>query len=106
MLRPNTYQVPAASFRGNALLKTGLYAIDDIDLVNIISIPDAPRLGAAGALSVYAEAIAYAESRRSMIIVDIPQEVVTIDQMQTWLAGQQFAAASQLRRLLSPHLHT
>ena len=83
----NTYQVPAASFRGSALLKSGLYAIDDIDLVNIISIPDAPRLGAAGALSVYAEAIAYAESRRSMIIVDIPQEVVTIDQMQTWLAG-------------------
>ena len=83
----NTYQVPAASFRGSALLKSGLYAIDDIDLVNIISIPDAPRLGAASTLSVYAEAIAYAESRRSMIIVDIPQEVVTIDQMQTWLAG-------------------
>jgi Bacteriophage tail sheath protein len=83
----NTYQVPAASFRGNALLKTGLYAIDDIDLVNIISMPDAPRLGATGALSVYAEAIAYAESRRSMIIVDIPQDIVTIDQMQTWLAG-------------------
>ena len=81
------YQVPASSFRGNALFKTGLYAIDDIDLVNIISMPDAPRLRVPGALSVYAEAITYAESRRSMIIVDIPRIVVTIDQMQTWLAG-------------------
>lgn len=81
------YLMPAAAFRGNALLKTGLYAIDDMDLVNIIAMPDVPRLGAAGALSVYAEAITYAESRRSMIIVDIPFSVVTIDQMQTWLAG-------------------
>lgn len=81
------YLVPAEAFRGDSLLKTGLYAIDDMDIVNIISIPDAPRLGAAGALSVYAEAITYAESRRSMIIIDIPETVVSIDQMQTWLAG-------------------
>lgn len=83
------YMVPASAFRGNALAKTGLYAIDDMDLVNIISIPDAPRLGTAGALSVYAEAIIYAESRRSMIIVDIPDSVVTIDQMHTWLADNE-----------------
>jgi phage tail sheath protein FI len=80
------YLIPAASFRGNPLAKTGLYAIDDMDIVNIISMPDAPRLGQVGALSVYAEAIAYAESRRSMIIVDIPNSVISIDQMQTWLA--------------------
>ncbi len=83
------YLVPAAAFRGNAGLKTGLYAIDDMDLVNIIAIPDAPRLGQAGALSVYAEAITYAESRRSMIIIDIPESVVSIDQMQTWLAANE-----------------
>lgn len=83
------YLVPAAAFRGNAGLKTGLYAIDDMDLVNIIAIPDAPRLGASGALSVYAEAITYAESRRSMIIIDIPETVVSIDQMHTWLAGNE-----------------
>jgi phage tail sheath protein FI len=82
------YLVPSSAFRGNPLPpKTGLYAIDDMDLVNIICIPDAPRLGAAGALSVYSEAIVYAEGRRSMIIVDIPSDVVSIDQMQTWLAS-------------------
>ena len=80
------FAVPTAAFRGNAAAKTGLYALEDVDLVNIIAVPDAPRLGAAGARSLYAEAIAYAESRRSMIIVDIPDTVVTIDQMQTWLA--------------------
>lgn len=83
------YLVPAAAFRGNAGLKTGLYALDDMDLVNIIAIPDAPRLGASGALSVYAEAITYAESRRSMIIIDIPETVVSIDQMHNWLAGNE-----------------
>lgn len=83
------YLMPAASFRGNAGLKTGLYAIDDMDLVNIIVMPDVPRLGQSGALSVYAEAITYAEGRRSMIIVDIPEAVISIDQMQTWLAGNE-----------------
>ena len=81
------YLVPASSFRGNSLLKTGLYAIDDIDLVNIIAMPDVPRIQGAGPLLVYAEAITYAESRRSMIIVDIPDNVVTIDQIQTWIDG-------------------
>lgn len=83
------YLVPAAAFRGNAGLKTGLYAIDDMDLVNIIAMPDVPRLGPSGALSAYAEAITYAESRRSMIIIDIPETVVSIDQMHTWLAGNE-----------------
>ncbi|MGQ0444604.1 MAG: phage tail sheath family protein [Beijerinckiaceae bacterium] len=82
---PPAYLVLPEAFRGNPLPKTGLYALDDMDIVNIISMPDAPRLGAAGALSVYAEAIIYAERRRSMIIVDIPHDVVTIDQMRTWL---------------------
>lgn len=81
------YLVPAASFRGNALLKTGLYALDDMDLVNIICMPDAPRLGQDGAFAVYAEAIVYAESRRSMIVVDIPEGVISIDQMQTWMGN-------------------
>jgi phage tail sheath protein FI len=79
------YIVPAAAFRGNPLLKTGMYALDDMDLVNIICIPDLPRL-AGDYFSVYSEAITYAESRRSMIIVDIPSDVLTIDQMQTWMA--------------------
>jgi phage tail sheath protein FI len=84
------YLVPSFAFTGNPLPpKTGLYAIDDMDLVNIICIPDAPRLGAVGALSVYQEAITYAGSRRSMIIVDIPSDVVSIDQMETWLASNE-----------------
>jgi phage tail sheath protein FI len=77
--------VPASAFRGVPLLKTGMYALDDMDLVNIICMPDLPRL-AADYFSVYSEAITYAESRRSMIIVDIPRDVLTIDQIQTWMA--------------------
>jgi phage tail sheath protein FI len=79
------YIVPASAFRGTPLLKTGMYALDDMDLVNIICMPDLPRL-AGDYFSVYSEAITYAESRRSMIIVDIPRDVLTIDQIQTWMA--------------------
>jgi phage tail sheath protein FI len=84
------YLVPAAAFRGSPLPpKTGLYALDDMDIVNIIALPDAARLGTDDARAVYAEGIAYAEKRRSMTIVDIPIDVVTIDQMQTWLASNE-----------------
>jgi len=87
ILDPTTgnYIVPPSAFRGVPLLKTGMYALDDMDLVNIICMPDLPRL-AADYFSVYSEAITYAESRRSMIIVDIPRDVLTIDQIQTWMA--------------------
>jgi uncharacterized protein len=80
------YLMPAASFRGNALSKTGLYALDDMDLVNIIAMPDVPRMTGTNPLAVYAEAIIYAENRRAMLLVDIPHDVITIEQMQTWLA--------------------
>jgi phage tail sheath protein FI len=79
------YLVPAHVFQGNALLKTGLFALEDIDLFNILCIPDAPRLGADAARTLYAAAEAYVEDRRAMLIVDIPEGIRLIDQMQTWL---------------------
>jgi phage tail sheath protein FI len=80
-----SYIVPPRVFQGNELAKTGLYALEDVDLFNILCIPDAPRLGAAGARTLYAEAETYVEGRRAMLIVDIPESVRLIDQMQTWL---------------------
>ncbi len=80
------YIVPTASFIGSAVAKTGLYALEDVDLFNILCLPDAPRLGSANAQALYAVAEAYVESRRAMVIVDIPDSVAQIDQMQTWIA--------------------
>ena len=76
--------MPASSFRGNSLLKTGLYAIDDIDLVNIIAMPDVPRIQGAGPRGVCGGDNL---CRRPPRDADrrYPDRCVTIDQMQTWI---------------------
>jgi uncharacterized protein len=79
------FVVPPSVFLGSPVAKTGLFALDDVDLFNVLAIPDAPRLGGANALALYTDAIAYVESRRAMLIVDIPEDVIEIDQMQTWM---------------------
>jgi phage tail sheath protein FI len=70
--------------------KTGLNALDDLDLVNIIAIPEATTLAAAEMRTLYAAAIAYARERRAMVIVDIPEAAGrTLDAAQTWLADNE-----------------
>lgn len=81
------YLVPAAAFAGNAGARTGIYALEDVDLFNILCMPDVPRLTDAGApLAVYSEALNYVTERRAMMIVDIPLGLNRIDRMETWLA--------------------
>jgi phage tail sheath protein FI len=82
-----TYVIPPSAIRGSALTKTGIYALDDVDLFNILAIPDAPRLPAGDAQSIYAEATLYAESRRAMLLIDIPADVDQVDEMQNWMTA-------------------
>ncbi|WP_116132684.1 phage tail sheath C-terminal domain-containing protein [Tropicimonas sp. IMCC34043] len=82
-----TFRIPEAAFSGNPGLRTGLFALEDVDLFNILCIPDAPRLGDANALALYSTALSYVTDRRSMLIVDIPEGTVRIDQMETWLGA-------------------
>ena len=77
------------SLRGNQLAKTGLYALEDVDLFNILCIPAAAKptstLNATQIQNVISEAIAYCETRRAFMIVDIPPTVQDISGMQTWM---------------------
>jgi hypothetical protein len=62
----------------NALLgdqadKTGLFALEDVDLFNILCIPDTMLLGDQDAGAVAAAAEAYCEDRRAFYIIDVPQ---------------------------------
>ena len=100
------YLVPASSFRGKSAAQDRA-SMRSTTWTSSTSLPcrTLPRLRCRPSACVYAEAITYAESRRSMIIVDIPDTVVTIDQMQTWLASNDSLAASELRGLLSAHRH-
>jgi len=67
------------------LNKTGLYALEDVDLFNILCLPIAATLGATDFQAVIAAATAYCDARRSFLIVDIPQTVATPAGMQTWM---------------------
>ena len=84
-----SFVVPAAVFLGVQAAKTGLFALEDVDLFNILSIPQVPLMSGDDMRAIYAAAEAYVEDRRAMLIVDIPPDVRRLDQMQTWLADNE-----------------
>ncbi len=67
---------------------TGMFALDNVDLFNILCIPLAVNLPTDAEMhAVYANAISYAEQRRAMVIIDIPSGTVTLSDMTDHLAG-------------------
>jgi phage tail sheath protein FI len=74
---------------GNQLQKTGIYALERVDLFNLLVMPDKAASG-----STLVEAIAYCEKRRAFVIIDAPDTLTTFAQAETWIAG---TVASALR---------
>jgi phage tail sheath protein FI len=81
-----TAAIVGTTLTGNLGAKTGLYALEDVDLVNILCIPRAADLSATEMRAVYDEASTYITSRRGFLLVDIPLATASLDAMQTWLA--------------------
>jgi phage tail sheath protein FI len=77
--------MPVSVFRGSAAAFTGIHALEDVDLFNVLCIPDAPKFSDTDGQALYQEAIIYVERRRAMVIVDIPEDVIQVDQMQAWM---------------------
>ncbi|HMR32996.1 MAG TPA: phage tail sheath C-terminal domain-containing protein [Geminicoccaceae bacterium] len=75
----------AAQLAGVKLDKTGIYALEDVDLVNILCLPAAAGLSASEMRTLYMQAETYCEERRAFLIVDIPEAVDTLARMQTWI---------------------
>jgi phage tail sheath protein FI len=74
------------ALRGVRADKTGLFALEDADLFNILCVPAAAELGAIAMMQAfYTAAEAYCEERRSFLIIDIPKATDDLDAMQTWL---------------------
>jgi len=70
----------ANGLKGSRATKTGLYALEDVDLFNILCLPnvsDMPVLG---------EALAYVEERRAFLLMDFPPEVDSVVEAKQWLA--------------------
>jgi phage tail sheath protein FI len=79
---PGSDGIPPTSpgfYTGSRADKTGLYALEDADLFNILAIPGQTDV------AVLAEAVAYCEERRSMMIVDMDASVNTLDEARDWI---------------------
>ena len=79
--------VGATELLGNRGLKTGLYALEDVSLFNILCIPRAATsdMSDPDMLAVYSQAETYCEERRAFLLIDIKPSVTDLEAMQTWL---------------------
>jgi phage tail sheath protein FI len=75
----------APALRGVAASKTGIHALEDVGLFNILCIPRAAELAPTDFAAVMAEAEAYCERRRAFLLVDIPPRIDTLAEMQAWM---------------------
>lgn len=78
----------AAQLRGNRNQRTGIYALEDVDLFNLLLIPEASDLsnGSVAAMSsVMSPAIAYCEEQRAFLLIDPPANVNSADEAIEWL---------------------
>jgi phage tail sheath protein FI len=85
----------------SAVAKKGLYALEDVDLFNLLVMPDATQgTGMPGALS---SAIAYCERRRAFMILDAP-EMNNFPAAQTWIGSTASPLRSRNSALYFPRL--
>jgi phage tail sheath protein FI len=85
-----------ADLIGSPAAFTGLYALDRVDLVNLVCVPDATRpspadpAALADGLSpndVWAAALTYCAGRRAMLLIDPPPAVDNLDAAMDWVSG-------------------
>jgi phage tail sheath protein FI len=73
----------AAVLRGSRAEKTGVYALEDVDLFNILCVP--AKLTDAELPTVVTECEAYCAERRAFLLVDVPEAVEEPAQMEAWM---------------------
>ncbi|HEU0016374.1 MAG TPA: phage tail sheath subtilisin-like domain-containing protein [Longimicrobium sp.] len=64
----------ATEYQGKEADKTGMYALLDVDLFNLLCIPGTARLADTEAKAVLGEAIALCQQERAFLIIDPPPE--------------------------------
>lgn len=79
-----------AELTGSEREKKGLYALENVDIFNLLAIPDATT--DAGMMSVLGEAKSYCERRRAFLIVDVPGRYDTFEKAEAWIAGAEAAS--------------
>jgi phage tail sheath protein FI len=67
--------------------KSGIYALEDVDLFNVLCLPAAPLLPTSDMQTLYMSASSYCERRRAFLIVDIPPDIDSDTKMRTWMGA-------------------
>ncbi len=70
-----------ATYIGSRADREGIYALESVDLFNIICLPGVSDPG------ILADTVSYCVERRGFLIVDAPSSVTTPDQMVTLISG-------------------
>jgi len=78
------------AIRGLQANKTGFYALEDVDLFNVLCVPAAANLPTNSMQAVVSEGTAYCDTRRAMYIVDIPPSANDLPSIQTWMSQNDF----------------
>jgi phage tail sheath protein FI len=64
---------------------TGMFALDYVDLFNILCIPAAAQLDDGGMGAVVSAALKYCDDRRAFMIIDIPADKNEVQEIKDWL---------------------
>lgn len=70
---------------------TGMFALDNVDLFNVLCLPAVADLDETERNAVYSNAISYCEDRRAMCIIDIPEGTNTLTEMTDLMAALEAA---------------
>jgi uncharacterized protein len=87
---------------GSESAKSGIYALEDVDLFNLLVIPEASK--GAGDFTVLQAAIAYCVKRRAFMIIDVPENYRTFAQVQAWIGGTASPLRSRNAALYFPRI--
>lgn len=67
--------------------KSGIYALEDVAIFNIVCIPRTGIMDEDSAFEVISQVQAYCQKRMAFYIVDIPQTVTKFTEMKTWIGS-------------------
>ncbi len=73
-----------AALTGSYDDKSGIYALRDVDLFNLLCLPGAVSAGVDTA-GVYSQAIAFCEDERAFVLVDVPENVSGFEDALDWV---------------------
>ena len=93
-----------ALLTGTMATKTGLYALEDVDLFNLLVIPEATE--GSGLTGVLSEAIAYCIRRRAFMIIDAPSTIADFDAAQIWAGTASAPLRSRNSALYFPRIRS